>query len=681
MKRAVRFLLPFALGVVLTALIGRWFLGTADESTHDTAASGKSAPTQVWTCSMHPQIRMDHKDLCPLCGMDLTPVDANQDPWEVEEPGTRLVLKENAQRMARVQTMEVLSRELSKELRTVGRVEFDETRVAYIAARINGRVDQVYADFPGTVVRQGEHLVKIYSPDLLSTQQEYLTALRGERSVGREAGLSLSTASRRRLLLWGITEQQIDALAKSGQAQDHLVVYSPMGGTVIEKSIRPGQYVKEGDALYTIADLNRVWLVLEVYESELSWVRVGQTVQVTLESEPHRPLIGTVAFVEPVLTNASRTVRVRVIVENQDARLKPGMYAQALVRVPIVPGGQPAPTGLEGKYVCPMHPYEVSDRPDQCEHCQMPLEVVPRGPEVSPKAGVMFTSSSPSASASVGAPHQPSKVLAVPADAVLTTGQRQLVYVEREPGKYQLVEPKLGPRAGDYYPVLSGLNERDRVVTRGNFLLDSQYQITGRASLLYPGGSTGEYAAPDPTTGFTPKEQANLDKLPPEERELASKQRICPITGARLGSMGKPYKMDVNGRPLFLCCKGCEGQVKADPAAALQKLESASEKSTDGKTASSGFSDEELESLNELPAEDRELAKQQRICPVTDMNLGSMGKPYKLVVEGRTIFLCCQGCEEQVKADPAAALKKLSPSGGNTQAPPLTSQLHGGSRG
>ncbi|MCL4854164.1 MAG: efflux RND transporter periplasmic adaptor subunit, partial [Bryobacteraceae bacterium] len=208
MRRTVRLFLPFALGVVVTALVGRTFLGAANESTGTAEASGTSAPAQVWTCSMHPQIRMDHKDLCPLCGMDLTPVDANQDPWEAEKPGTRLVLKPGAQRMARVETMEVLSRELSKELRTVGRVEFDETRVAYITARINGRVDKVYADFPGTVVRQGEHLVKVYSPDLLSTQQEYLTALRGERSVGREAGLSLSTASRRRLLLWGITEQQ-----------------------------------------------------------------------------------------------------------------------------------------------------------------------------------------------------------------------------------------------------------------------------------------------------------------------------------------------------------------------------------------------------------------------------------------------------------------------------------------
>ena len=342
---------------------------------------------------------------------------------------------------------------------------------------------------------------------------------------------------------------------------------------MIEKNIRPGQYVKEGDALYTIADLSRVWLVLEVYESELSWVRVGQSVQVTMESDPHQPLTGTVAFVEPVLTNASRTVRVRVIVENQDSRLKPGMYAQALMRVPILPGGQPAPTGLEGKYVCPMHPYEVSDQPDLCQQCKMPLELVPQGPEVAApsQASAEFTSSAPSASASVGDPRQSSKVLAVPAEAVLTTGQRQLVYVEKEPGKYQLVEPKLGPRAGDYYPVLSGLSEGDRVVTRGNFLLDSQYQITGRASLLYPGGSTGEFAGPDPATGFTPKEQANLDQLPATDRALAAAQKICPITGARLGSMGKPYRMEVNGQPLFLCCQGCAGGGEGRSGSRVQK--------------------------------------------------------------------------------------------------------------
>ena len=426
-------------------------------------------------------------------------------------------------------TTEVLARELTKDLRTVGRIEFDETRVAYIASRINGRVEKVFADFPGTMVRQGEHLVEIYSPDLLSTQQEFLTALRGERSTGPNGGQSLSSAARRRLLLWGITEEQIDALTVSGKTQDHLIVYAPLGGTVIEKNIRPGQYVKEGDALYLIADLTRVWLVLEVYESELSWVRVGQSVQVTLESDPHAPLTGSVAFIEPVLTSASRTVHVRVLVENQDGRLKPGMYAQALIQVPILPDGRAATTGLEGKYVCPMHPYEMSEQPGRCAECQMPLELVPgESPDPGDQNAPPGTAS---AAVSTGGPEHAMTVLAVPAEAVLTTGQRQLVYVEQEPGKYQLVEPKLGPRAGDYYPVLSGLSAHDRVVTRGNFLLDSQFQITGRASLLYPGGSSGEFAGPDPTTGFTPKEQAQLDQLSSADRTLAMAQKVCPVTG------------------------------------------------------------------------------------------------------------------------------------------------------
>ncbi|MHB8898376.1 MAG: efflux RND transporter periplasmic adaptor subunit [Thermoguttaceae bacterium] len=669
MKRLVRFLAPFALGAAITAIAGWIFWGPGSESASGPAATAESGKAQVWTCSMHPQIRMDHKDICPLCGMDLTPIDSNQDPWEAEAPGTRLVLSDSARRMARVETMEVQTRELWRDLRTVGRVEFDETRVAYIAARINGRVDQVYADFPGTAVRQGEHLVKIYSPDLLSTQQEFLTALRSERAAGQVPGISLSAASRRRLELWGITPEQIDALAKSGHVQDHLTVYSPMGGTVIEKNIRAGQYVKEGDSLYTIADLTRVWLVLEVYESDLSLVRVGQPVQVTLESEPQRPMTGTVAFVEPVLTNASRTVRVRVIVENRDSRLKPGMYAQALVRVAILPGGQLAPTGLEGKYVCPMHPYEVSDRPGDCKECGMPLELVPGGPEIAGQAGATMTPVSAGAEAAESV-QPPVQVLAVPADAVLTTGQRQLVYVEKEPGKYQLVEPKLGPRAGDYYPVLSGLEVGDRVVSRGNFLLDSQYQISGRASLLYPGGSTGDYAAPDPATGLTAKEQRNVDKLAADDRQLAMKQKICPITGANLGSMGVPVKIELEGRPVFLCCKGCVAEAKGDPAGTLKKLEPAAGDEA-ASTTESPFTAEELAALDELPPGERELATQQKVCPVTDFNLGSMGKPVKITIQGQTVFLCCIGCEEDAKADPEGTLKKVQRARAGGQAAPL----------
>ena len=160
------------------------------------------------------------------------------------------------------------------------------------------------------------------------------------------------------------------------------------------------------------------------------------------------------------------------------------------------------------------------------------------------------------------APAARPKILAVPAEAVLTTGLRQLVYVEGEPGQYRLVQPKLGPRAGDFYPVLEGLVEGDRVVVRGNFLLDSQFQISGKPSLLNP---------PED------RESAALDQLSPEDRKLALAQKVCPVTGAKLGSMGTPYKVTLGNRAVLLCCKGCEGAVKKDPDSVLKKLDEVKE--------------------------------------------------------------------------------------------------------
>jgi len=432
----------------------------------------------IWTCSMHPPIRMDHPGRCPICGMDLIPVKevkaetkTGQDEHAGQFPA-RLELSEHARMMARVGTTKVQRRPLFHELRTVGKIDFDETRMKQIASRIKGRVDQVFADFPGTQVKQGDHLVSIYSPDLVSTQEEFLSAARreqGQRNVLPNLP-SLSQSARRRLQLWGITDEQIDDILRRGQADTHLTVFAPIGGTVIEKMVRAGKYVEEGETLYTIADLGHIWLILEIFESDLPWVKFGQQVQVTLESDPAASFTGQVGFVEPVLNEQTRTVRVRVILRNDERKLKPGMFAQALIRVQIMPGGGPAPTGLEGKFVCTMHPYIVSEQAANCSVCEMPLEKVPGEP---------------------AATTEPPAVLAVPAEAVLTTGRRQLVYVEQKPGVYQLVEPHLGSRAGDYYPVLHGLNEGDAVVSRGSFLLDSQFQISGKASLLYPDGIGG----------------------------------------------------------------------------------------------------------------------------------------------------------------------------------------------
>ena len=587
-------------GAVGYRLAGRHWRDAS--ATAPSAAAPVEAGVKWWTCSMHPQIRLDHPGQCPICGMDLVPVKPTA-AGDQSGQADHLTLSEHARTMARVATSVVTRQQLFKEIRTVGRVELDETSVAKISARVDGRVDEVFANFPGTPVREGEHLVSIYSPDLVSAQEEFLINSRREqeqRSPGRtELGLSLSASSRRRLDLWGITAEQLDELARTGKAQTHLTVYAPIGGTVVEKNIRAGQYVKEGDVLYTIADLRQVWLILEIYESELSWVRFGQPVHVALESQPTKPVTGTVGFIEPLLNDATRTVRVRVILPNTEGQFKPGMYAQASLRIPIMPDGKPSPTGLEGKYVCPMHPYVVADKPGECNVCRMPLERVPHPQVGARQVGTRQVGAPPGSPGS-----QTPTVLAVAAEAVLTTGRRQLVYVEREPGQYDMVEPELGPRAGDFYPVLGGLKEGDRVVASGNFLLDSQFQIAGKASLLYPTGivgggvghaghggqtatggtPTGDGAGPghahegaagprsSQAKELSPQELANLQKLAPADRELAMAQKVCPITGLALGSMGVPVKIDVHGRTVFLCCKGCEETVKNDPDAVLKKL-------------------------------------------------------------------------------------------------------------
>lgn len=662
MRRKLLSLILILSGVAAGMAVMRFAGPSGDRADSPTAAAQTAAPAKVWTCSMHPQIRMDHPGLCPLCGMDLTPVEEES---EVGDGAVHLTLSKRARTMAKVNTAEVGYRELFKEIRTVGKVEMDETRVSNITSRVAGRVDEVFANFPGTPVRKGEHLVSIYSPELVSTQQEFVNAYRREQDRKQanrpDYGLNLAAGARKRLQLWGLTDQQLDELARSGKAQTHIVVYAPFGGTVVEKAIRAGQYVQEGSSLYTIADLSQVWLILDVYESELSWVRFGQPVQVTLESEPDRPVTGTVGFIEPTLNESTRTVKVRVVLENGQGKFKPGMYAQALIRVPILPGGKPAPTGLEGKYACPMHPYEVSDQPGTCRVCGMPLELVPGEP--APK------------------PNEPYRVLAVPADAVLTTGQRQLVYVEREPGDYHLVEPSLGPRAGDYFPVVSGLEEGDRVVVRGNFLLDSQFQVSGKPSLLYPHGSTGgtghegHGAAPKPKD-TSAKEQANLAKLSPEDKAAAEAQGACPITDLGLGSMGVPVKVTVKGRTVFLCCGGCKSAVEKAPDGVLKKLDAAAAKEPlhadahaahpagDHATPSAGqagsfFTADELENLEKLSPADKAEALTQRLCPITEEHLGSMGVPVKMTVKGRTIFLCCAGCEYSVNEDPDGTLRKV----------------------
>lgn len=448
--------------------------------------------TSDYTCSMHPQIRLPKGQKCPLCGMDLIPV------------AHLSALQSQLEERAGVQTEAVKYRELFKEVRTVGRLDYNERQVAFITARIAGRVDRVYADFTGIQVKKSDHLVDIYSPDLVVAQDELIRGL-DARGPGASAFADANLdAARTKLRLLGILPEQIQAIEKSRKRNTHLTIYAPIGGTVIEKNVRPGQYVKEGDVLYRIADLDPIWLYLDIYEYDLGWVRFGQTVDVTLEAYPGETFRGTVAFIDPYLNDKTRAVKVRVNLKNSDRRLKPAMYASASIQVRVQPDGTPEPTGFEGKYVCPMHPEVVREKPGDCNICDMPLERVPELKSFQFKkdlhAGHDHASQSKKMENHKEDPPPKGTVLAIRSSAVLDTGRRQVAYRINDDGVYELVELVLGPRStgkddagrpGVYYPVLSGLKAGQFVVMRGGFLLDSQRQIEGMPSLLFPAGQSG----------------------------------------------------------------------------------------------------------------------------------------------------------------------------------------------
>jgi Cu(I)/Ag(I) efflux system membrane fusion protein len=426
---------------------------------------------------MHPQVRLPQPGRCPICGMTLIPVSQ---------------LKTEQQRVAErsgLETETVTRRKLFKDIRTVGKIDYNERRLAYITARIDGRVDRVYADFTGIQVKEGDHLVDIYSPELYIAQRELLQALKvyEESSGDRRFEEASLEATRAKLRLLGILPAQIEEIERSREITSHLTIYAPIGGVVIEKNIREQQYVDEGDMLYRIAELDPIWLYLDIYEYDLAWIRYGQPVEVAVEAYPGELFTGTIVFIDPFLDDETRTVKVRVNLKNPDRKLKAAMYASASIHIELQPDGTPVPTGLEGKYICPMHPEVVRDEPGECDICQMVLERVPD----------LFPAHPTVAPAESAEDADVDGVLALRKSAVLDTGRRKVVYRKKSDGAYELVDVTVGPlaeselddgRIETYYPVLSGLNEGDEVVVSGGFLLDSQRQIEGMPSLLYTEG-------------------------------------------------------------------------------------------------------------------------------------------------------------------------------------------------
>jgi len=403
--------------------------------------AGENKEILYWTCGMHPSVREDEEGKCPICNMDLVPVYAETEEEPVEDKEIRITISPAAARLARISTVEVSRRNLVKLVRAPALVEYDETGESVISARVGGRVEKLYADYTGMTVNRGDRLALLYSPELISAQKEFLLA----------SGSDLSGSARQKLLLWGITEQQIEELSGRGDVQENLLIHAPSSGTLIHSYIREGGYVREGDPFFHIADLSTVWVVADLFENEIDMVREGMMAEIEFEALPGEPIRGRISFMEPFLSGSLRSLKIRVEVDNRDNKLKPGMLAAMNIEVPL--SGSKGLSGATAGHSGHSGHAAGGDNP-----------------------GMM--------------------VLAVPKSAVVNTGTRSIAFVQEREGVYLLRNVTLGSSSDGYYVILDGLAEGERVVEKGSFLIDSQSRLTGQAEEVY-GGALGKESESD----------------------------------------------------------------------------------------------------------------------------------------------------------------------------------------
>lgn len=470
-KLKVLFLIPafgfvFVVGYVTAKLLSR-----ANPRNGNTVTAGSTVSKTKWTCSMHPQFKLPAKGKCPICLMDLIPMEKGAGDGEA----AILKMSKESMKLAEIQTSIVERRIAEAELRFVGKVDYDETRMKTITSWMPGRIDRLYVDYTGVAVKKGDHLVYLYSPDLISAQDELLQAIRAveelknsSNSLIKSTSIDTVKAAREKLRLLGVTVEQLTRLEKSQKVEDHLTIYAPTGGIVVHKSAMEGMYVKTGSPIYRIADLNFVWVYLEAYESDLAWLRYGQTVEFETEVYPGEPFKGRISFIDPVLDTRTRTVKVRVNTPNADGRLKPGLFVRAIVKARMAKGGKILDNSLAGKWISPMHPEVVKDKPGDCDVCGMPLV----------------------RAESLGLAHAKTEIeapLIIPASSVLLTGTRAVVYIKKQKSKNPTFEGRvitLGPKVGQFYIVKSGLKEGEEIVSHGNFKIDSALQIQAKTSMM-----------------------------------------------------------------------------------------------------------------------------------------------------------------------------------------------------
>ncbi len=672
LTKVVEIRLRFILVVVATfILIGKWDVikNLWDKWTRPASVAAVHQSDVEYFCPMHPTVVRDSLEpdgsipKCPICSMPLSKRKKGEAVKLPDRVLARVELSAERRQMGGIATAPAEYRRLSKQIQTVGTVQYDETRQSQIVARTAGFIDKLYVDKSYESVGKGEPLAMLYSPDLSSTAADLMLALdRGAADLvesGKErlrllgvgdneiqeivASRQLLVALKRndqgafkaavaKLQKLGMTDAEIDDIKTTRNAPSGLVIRSPVSGHVINKQIVQGSRVDAGMTLFDVADLSHAWVEADVFEGDIPLLRPGQDVEVTLEGQPNQVFRGQILLVHPHVEMATRTDRVRIDLPNPGHVLRPGMYATVKINVPLYEiepyktalAASKGPVGTDDasliafQKTCPV-------RGNKLGSMGPPVKLAVQNTTVflcCPACVDDFNKDQKRFLAALAAPPA-NEVLTVPEAAVIDTGAKKIVYVEREPGVFDGIEVEVGPVVNGVYPIIKGLRAGERVAAAGAFLVDAETRLNPAAGAAYIGASGG------PTAGGGPSSV------------------VAPASGTVRRGSPDPAEAPTEGLPPHQETSGpARGTVGDRP----QSQEPLAAPDAD-----------ELKNINLLPPEDRAAALAQRNCPITRQALGSMGVPVKVeLASGKTAFLCCPGCRDEALKDPQKTIAKLA---------------------
>lgn len=397
-------------GLLISIGLGLGWLIFHKPEIHQHTKDAAVETAEIWTCSMHPQIRQEKPGQCPLCGMDLIPLTQNTG---TSTDSTAIHFSKDAAELANVETSVVVHDSPVKELRLLGKVQMDERLMQSQVAQISGRIEKLLVSFTGEPIKKGQLLAILYSPELITAQQELIEAAK-TKSTQPE----IYASAKERLLQWKITSAQINQIEKSGRPKTNFEVYATSSGIVTAKKVNSGDYVNQGTVLFEVANLSHVWIQFEAYESDLPFLKVDDPIAITFQALPGKNFSARIRFIDPYIDPTNRIAKVRVEMNNSDGSLKPEMFANGLIKTKL--------KAYQDKLV-------------------------------------------------------------IPSSAVLWTGKRSVVYVKTSSENgydFVLREVELGPKVGDNYVILSGLEEAEEVVTNGAFSVDAAAQLAGKPSMM-----------------------------------------------------------------------------------------------------------------------------------------------------------------------------------------------------